>query len=236
MPRASRWGARLRSAVPVEDVVLAARFLRQLPGFLRHPLTLPEARAILARRLERREADFLELVRDVVYASARNPYHQLLRLAGCEYGDVERLVRADGVEGALVRLYRHGVYLTVDELNLDAETTRADRGGRRNEEPEQEQASAAGFGLTMDQLTADILRRMRLPSDTEGVIITGVEPGSPGFRAGLQRGDIILQVNRQPVASPGEASKLLGQVADGGTAFLLLLRNGQETFVTVRKR
>ena len=98
------------------DVLLAARLLRQLPGFLRHPLTPAEAGAILARRLERRETDFLELVRDGVYASARNPYHQLLRLAGCEYGDLERLVRADGVEGALSRLYRHGVYLTVDEL------------------------------------------------------------------------------------------------------------------------
>jgi serine protease Do len=125
--------------------------------------------------------------------------------------------------------------LTVDELNLDAETTRAGGGGRREEEPEQEQASA-GFGLTMGPLTADILRRMRLPSDTEGVIVTGVEQGSPAFRAGLQRGDIILQVNRQPVSSPSEAGRLLGQVADGSTAFLLLLRNGQETFVTVRKR
>ena len=77
---------------------------------------------------------------------------------------------------------------------------------------------------------------MRIPNDTEGVLVTGIEQGSPAFRAGVQRGDVILQVNRRGVASPSEASRLLGQVADGSTAFLLILRNGQETFVTVRKR
>jgi hypothetical protein len=115
MPRASTW-ATLRSVVPLEDIVLAARFLRQLPDFLRRPLTLEEARAILSRRLAHREADFLALVRAGVYAVRDHPYHQLLRLAGCEYGDLERLVGQDGLETALARLYRHGVYLTVDEL------------------------------------------------------------------------------------------------------------------------
>ena len=49
----------------------------------------------------------------------------------------------------------------------------------------------------MGPLTADIARRLRLPADTEGVLVTGVEQGSPAFRAGLQRGDVILQVNRR---------------------------------------
>ena len=123
--------------------------------------------------------------------------------------------------------------LTVEELNLESEATRTERGGR-DEEPE-EQAST-GFGLTMGPLTADVMRRLRIPNDTEGVLVTGVEQGSPAFRAGLQRGDVILQVNRRPVSNPSEASRLLGQVPDGSTAFLLILRNGQETFVTIRKR
>jgi serine protease Do len=124
--------------------------------------------------------------------------------------------------------------LTVEELNLEAETTRAERGERREEEP-QEQAST-GFGITMGSLTADVMRRLRIPNDTEGVLVTAVEQGSPAFRAGLQRGDVILQVNRRPVSTPAEAGRLLGQVTDGSTAFLLIWRNGQETFVTVRKR
>ena len=87
----------------------------------------------------------------------------------------------------------------------------------------------------MSALSPDVMRRLRIPADTQGVLITNVEQGSPAFRAGLLRGDVILQVNRRDVPTPAEASRLLGQVADGSTAFLLILRNGQETFVTVRK-
>ena len=67
------------------------------------------------------------------------------------------------------------------------------------------------------------------------MLVTDVELGSPAQRAGISRGDIILQVNRRPVTSPQEASRALNQVPSGGTAFLLILRNGQQNFVTVRK-
>ena len=78
-------------------------------------------------------------------------------------------------------------------------------------------------------------RRLRAPSDTEGVLVSDVEQGSPAFRQGLARGDIILQVNRKSVKSPQEASRALTQVPSGGTAFLLVMRGGQEQFFTVRK-
>jgi hypothetical protein len=69
----------------------------------------------LRRRLETREAALLALARRI-YRQAENPYRALLRSAGCEFGDLERLVARDGVEGALEQLLRNGVYLTVDEF------------------------------------------------------------------------------------------------------------------------
>jgi serine protease Do len=126
------------------------------------------------------------------------------------------------------------INLTVDELNLEEESSRTARGGGGPSEPE-EQAST-GFGITMSPLTPDVMRRLRIPDDTQGVLVTAVEQGSPAFRSGILRGDVILQVNRRVVATPSEASRLLGQVPDGSTAFFLILRNGQETFVTVRKQ
>jgi hypothetical protein len=98
------------------DLRWAARFARDLPGFLRHPVTLPEARAILARRRAGRAADFLALARDAVYAQAASPYRALLRHAGCEPGDLAALVGHEGVEGALQVLCARGVYLTVEEF------------------------------------------------------------------------------------------------------------------------
>ena len=112
---------------------MGGRLVGGLRRYLRNPLTLAEARATLRCRLERREADFLALARDAVFANPRSPYRALLRLAGCEYGDLERLVRRDGVEGALRALLRQGVYLTVDEFKgrrRSFEAPRRSRAGR----------------------------------------------------------------------------------------------------------
>jgi hypothetical protein len=90
--------------------------LSRLPALLRHPVTLPEAHATLKLRLERREASFLDLLSRAVYSHLQSPYAALLRAAGCELGDVRRLVEANGLEGALGELRAHGVYLTVEEF------------------------------------------------------------------------------------------------------------------------
>jgi hypothetical protein len=91
------------------------RLLLRLPGFLRQPLAIAECQRILQRRLDRREEDFLRLFRSAVIGNPASPYNALLRHAGCEAGDVERLLQAEGLEGALAELFRAGIYLTNDE-------------------------------------------------------------------------------------------------------------------------
>jgi serine protease Do len=122
--------------------------------------------------------------------------------------------------------------ITVDELDLDDEGNRAAE-QRTSVEPDDQDTQ--GFGITLSVLSADTARRLRAPSDVQGVLVSDVEQGSPAFRAGIARGDIITRVNRQPVRTPQEASRALNAVQSGGTAFLLVLRGGQEQFFTVRK-
>jgi hypothetical protein len=98
------------------DLRVSVRFLRRLPFHLRRPLSRDAAMAILRRRFERCEEDFLALVDRAVYANPSSPYRRLLALVGCEPGDLARLVKTDGIEGALAVLCRKGVYLTVDEF------------------------------------------------------------------------------------------------------------------------
>ena len=106
-----------RVTVPsLREIATGASFAVRLPGFLRRPYAVAQARTILRRRLERREADFVALAREAIYANAGSPYRRLLELAGCEYGDLARLVAREGVEVALGVLYRQGVYLTVEEF------------------------------------------------------------------------------------------------------------------------
>jgi hypothetical protein len=99
-----------------DDLRAGARFLVRLPVFLRYPWSPASAATILRRRLAFREADFLSLARRRIYQHPGSPYREMLRLAGCELGDMEHLVRQEGLEGALRLLYRQGVYLTVEEL------------------------------------------------------------------------------------------------------------------------
>ena len=124
------------------------------------------------------------------------------------------------------------VSLTVEELDLDEEGNRAAEQQRTSTEPDEEPSQ--GFGVTLSVLTPDTAKRLRA-TDAQGVLVSDVEQGSPAFRAGMVRGDIITRVNRQPVRTPQEASRALAQVQSGGTAFLLVLRGGQEQFFTVRK-
>ena len=100
----------------VRDLRTAAGFLSRLPRYLHHPVTVAEARAALRQRLDRRDSDFLALVRRAVYENPGSPYRTLLAAAGCEYGDLERLIVRDGLESTLRALLRAGVYLTVSEL------------------------------------------------------------------------------------------------------------------------
>jgi serine protease Do len=122
--------------------------------------------------------------------------------------------------------------ITVDELDLEDEGNRAAE-QRTAVEPDEEPSQ--GFGITLSALNAETARRLRAPADVQGVLVSEVEQGSPAFRAGIARGDIITRVNRQPVRTPQEASRVLASVPSGGTAFLLVIRGGQEQFFTVRK-
>jgi len=72
--------------------------------------------ALVRDTIANRERNFLALVRDTIFAQPTNPFHTLLRWAGCSYPDLEELVRREGLETALERLLDHGVYLTHDEF------------------------------------------------------------------------------------------------------------------------
>jgi len=104
------------SRIQIEELWLGTRFLIELPFFLRHPVQKETAEKCLRLRLEQREPRFLNLVRQTIFSVPGSPYGELLRWAGCEPGDLEKLVHEEGVEGALTELCRLGVYLTVDEF------------------------------------------------------------------------------------------------------------------------
>jgi serine protease Do len=127
------------------------------------------------------------------------------------------------------------VNLTVDELDLEAE--QQTRGGRRAPSPNQQQddqQQGSGFGLTLDNVTPQMARRLGLPSGQAGAVITDVDPDGPSAGR-LQTGDVIISVNRRSVANASDAARALQQVPSGRIAQILVWRSGGEVFVTVKK-
>lgn len=93
-----------------------ARLPFNLNRFLQHRLTLDHAKQIVRDRMEHREENFLRLVERSVYGYPRSPYLPLLRMAGCEPGDLRALVKQKGLEDALRALRAQGVYVTFEEF------------------------------------------------------------------------------------------------------------------------
>jgi hypothetical protein len=94
---------------------MALRYGVGLPRFVINPLFLTECYAVIRRRINERDRNFLAHLRRTVYSNPYNPYYKLLQHAGCEYGDVEQMVAQVGLEKTLARLSDGGVYITVDE-------------------------------------------------------------------------------------------------------------------------
>ncbi len=82
----------------------------------RRKIRLEQAEALLAEGLANREESFLQTIRKGIFEVPRSPYLALFRWAGVEWGDVERLVRNEGVEGSLQALNTAGVRVTLDEF------------------------------------------------------------------------------------------------------------------------
>jgi serine protease Do len=131
------------------------------------------------------------------------------------------------------------LHLTVDELDLEAEQQGL-RGGRGNNNNnnngtnEPEDQGASGFGLTLQNVTPQIARRLQLPSGQSGAVITEVDPNSESARS-LRPGDIILSVNGKAVSTATEAGRELQKVASGRIARILVWRDQSEQFVPVKK-
>lgn len=98
------------------DVIGFSRLAIDLRSFLRDRLTLDEARTILRRRLEQREANFLRMVERTIFGNPTSPYKALLAMAGCEFGDLRDMVRVRGVEATLRALRKEDVYVSFEEF------------------------------------------------------------------------------------------------------------------------
>ena len=122
----------------------------------------------------------------------------------------------------------------VDELDLEAEQNQGRRGTQRDDQPPPEEQATGSFGLTLEPVTPQMARRLRLPSGRTGAVVTEVDPDGASAGA-LRQGDVILSVNGNAVSNAAEAARELQKVQSGRLAQLRVWRGEAEVFVPVKK-
>jgi hypothetical protein len=112
---------RRRFARPLRET---SQLARGLPAYFRQRVTLAGAREEIRKALENRAENFLALARTEIYARAASPYLRLLKIAGCDFADLESGVCRHGLDRTLERLAGEGVYLTSEEFKGKKEVLR----------------------------------------------------------------------------------------------------------------
>jgi serine protease Do len=90
--------------------------------------------------------------------------------------------------------------------------------------------------LRIQALDPAMMSQMNIPAKTTGVVITSVEAGSSAEAAGLQRGDVIQEVNHEVVKSLDDYQKAANKIKKDELAVLLLSRQGNNLFVAVNPK
>ena len=154
--------------------------------------------------------------------------------AGLKQGDV--IIALDGNPVEKVAKFRNQIALThpgtkvtltvlrdgkEKKVDVKIGTLDAEEGG---------QAAPGGdipkLGLSLQKLTPELADRLGY-QDAKGVLVTAVEPDSLAARAGIERGNLIEEVNRKSVTSPDQVEKLIKE--SNKKSVLLLVRSGDAT-------
>lgn len=127
------------------------------------------------------------------------------------------------------------INVTIEELNAEEEQ-RGSQPSTQAEPDAKPEPKETGFGMTIEPLTPQMARRLQVPGNRGGVVVSDLDPRGAAAQAGTIPGDVILSINGTAVSSADAAVKMLDQVASGRIARVIVWRSGTEQLLTLRKK
>jgi Do/DeqQ family serine protease len=110
-----------------------------------------------------------------------------------------------------------------DRSERDTEETSSDKGGTGNDR----------YGLTVQPVTAQMAARYNLDADDQGLIVTQIDMAGSAANAGIRQGDLIQEVNREPVKNVAEFTAAL-QKSGAKPALVLVKRRTVMLYLTLK--
>ncbi len=164
--------------------------------------------------------------------------------AGLKQGDVITAFQGSPVEDAValqrlvtraavgmkvpVKVIRDGhekeLTVTIGEQLDTAKVAKAEAG----------EADYAFAGVAVQDLDRETAKELGIKGKAQGVVVTGIEPESGAEKAGLMTGDVIREINRQPVKSVKEFEKASAAIKKGDNVLILINRRGNALFLTAK--
>jgi serine protease Do len=160
---------------------------------------------------------------------------------GLRQGDVLRTFNGQTVDGAdrfraLVAGVSPGTQVTLgilrDGQSLDLKVTLGEQPSAAAEGVAGKPSESSTLrGITAQELTPSIRDQLGLSPQTRGVVISDLDQDCPAAQQGLQPGDVIESINRQPVRSVADFDRLAAQAT--GDTLLRVNRQGSSAFVVI---
>lgn len=123
--------------------------------------------------------------------------------------------------------------VTLDEFSVESIKKDSQTNENKEENKQDNKQNQNGkLGLTLTPLTPDIARQLKVPADTQGLVVQDVDEDGAAAEQGIARGDVVTQINGQTVKTNDEASAAIEK--SGSKPILLLIsRQGQSRYITI---
>ena len=161
--------------------------------------------------------------------------------AGIKRGDV--IVEFNGLKVKNMKQLPKIVAQTTPDTNVDVVVVRDGKSVVLNvhiailKDGEQKLAQGGAtedpLGMQGQDITPELAQSLKLDSE-EGVLVSDVTAGQSAAEAGIKRGDVITEIDRQPVRNMSEYKRSLGAISKGRTVLFLIKRGGTTIYIAVR--